>query len=87
MGERKVMLLVLTIIALLSLLVVVPWFVVGLLLLTIVSYGIEALRLRNQRAWLSEIEQFQAENSQPVTEQVEEEKSIARTDIFEGLPS
>jgi hypothetical protein len=78
------MLMVLAIVVWLSLLVVAPWFAVGLLLLMIVSYSIEAIRLRNQRAWLSEIEKFHIENSQTVAEQAEEEKSIARTDIFEG---
>jgi hypothetical protein len=79
------MLMVFIVIMWLSLLVVTPWFALGLLLLAAISYGIEALRLRNQRALLSEIEKFRMENRQIVAELAEEEQSIQRTDIFEGI--
>ena len=80
------MLMVFIIVVWLSLLVVTPLFAIGLLVLAVVSYGVEALRLRNQRALLSEIEKFHIENSQTVAEQEEEEQSIKRTNIFEGIP-
>jgi len=80
------MLMVFIIVVWLSLLVVTPLFAIGLLVLVVVSYGVEALRLRNQRALLSEIEKFHIENSQTVAEQEEEEQSIKRTNIFEGIP-
>ena len=79
------MLMVFIIVVWLSLLVVTPLFAIGLLVLAVVSYGVEALRLRNQRALLSEIEKFRMENRQIVAELAEEEQSIKRTNIFEGI--